>query len=86
MDSQLLKSLQALCGRRLNYTGHDCTVIDVLDGENALVLRCEDSQRSIQANQFGEANRRVRECRSLAVFDEHSEINPVIKTWLDQLP
>jgi hypothetical protein len=83
MDKQLLQRIQSLCGRQLSYAGHRCTVVDVLERENVLVLRCEDKQRSIQPNQFGEATRRVRECHSLSLFDEHRALNPIVQGWLD---
>jgi hypothetical protein len=82
MDSQLLQQLRALVGRVLVYGGHSCRIVEILDGEDSLVLRCEDSERVIQGNQFGEATRRVKRHHTLALFDEHHNLNPVIRAWL----
>jgi len=83
METQLLQQLRALIGQTLVYSGHPCRIIEVLDRENALVLRCEDSERIIQGNQFGEATRRVQRCHTLPLFDEQRRLNPVIRNWLD---
>ena len=83
MDAQLLQQLRLLVGRHIEYRGHACQVIEILDSEKALVVRCEDKSRVIQGNQFGEATRRVQECHTLPLFDEHNVLNPVVKGWLD---
>ena len=83
MEAQLLQQLRALIGKTLRYSGHSCRIIEVLDHENALVLRCEDDERVIQGNQFGEATRRVQRCHTLPLFDEHQSLNPVIRSWLE---
>lgn len=83
MEHRVLQQLRALIGRSLVYRGHSCRIVEILDSENALVLRCEDSERVIQGNQFGEATRRVESHHTLVVFDEHSNLNPVIKAWLE---
>lgn len=83
MDSQLLQRLRTLIGRTLTYSGHSCQIIEILERDNALVLRCEDSERVIQGNQFGEATRRVKRCHTLPLFDQHDSLNPVIRAWLE---
>ncbi len=83
MEAQLLQQLRQLIGRTLVYGGHSCQLIEVLDRENAVVLRCEDGERVIQGNQFGEATRRVQRCHTLPLFDEQRSLNPVIRAWLD---
>jgi len=83
METELLQQLRTLVGRTLVYSGHSCQIIEILDSENALVLRCEDSERVIQGNQFGEATRRVKRCHTLPLFDEHQSLNPVIRAWLE---
>jgi len=82
MEAQLLQQLRALIGQTLVYSGHHCRIIEVLDQEKALVLRCEDNERVIQGNQFGEATRRVQCCHTLPLFDEQHCLNPVIRSWL----
>lgn len=82
IDTQLLQQLRALIGKPVEYAGHACCVIEVLDNEQLLVVRCENSQTVIQGNQFGEAARRVQQCHSLPLFDEHGELDAVIGGWL----
>ena len=84
MDTKLLQQLRLLVGKTVEYRGHACHVIEVLDAENALVVRCEGGQRVIQSNQFGEATRRVQQCHTLPLFDENGTLNPVIGGWLAQ--
>jgi hypothetical protein len=82
METLLLQRLRALLGQTLEYAGHTCQIIEILDQENALVLRCEDSERVIQGNQFGDATRRVKRHHTVQLFDEHHALNPVIQSWL----
>ncbi len=83
MERELLQQLRALIGRTLTYSGHNCRIIEILDHEDALVLRCEDNERVIQGNQFGEATRRVKRTHTLPLFDNHQSLNPVIRAWLE---
>ena len=83
MDEYILQRLQTLVGRRFVYQGHTCTVIELLDRENSLILRRVDEEMTIQGNQFGEATRRVHACHTIMVFDEHETLNPLIEHWLD---
>jgi len=83
METRVLQQLRSLIGRSLVYGGHSCQIIEILESENALVLRCEDSERIIQANQFGEATRRVKRHHTLPLFDEHQALNPIIAAWLE---
>ena len=83
MDTKLLQQLRLLVGKPVEYHGHACRIIEVLDSENALVVRCEGSQRVIQSNQFGEATRRVQQCHTLPLLDENDKLNPAIEAWLE---
>ena len=83
MDTKLLQQLRLLVGKSVEYRGHTCRIIEVLDSENALVVRCEGMQRVIQSNQFGEATRRVQQCHTLPLFDENDKLNPVIEAWIE---
>ena len=76
MNSDLLEQLRALVGKPVEYAGHSCRIVEVLDSEHALVIRCEGKERVIQGNQFGEANRRVPEFHTLPLFEEGSTLNP----------
>jgi hypothetical protein len=82
IEPALLRQLRALVGQRVDYSGHSCQIVEVLDSERALVIRCEGKERIIQGNQFGEANRRVQEYHTLPLFDESARLNPVIRDWL----
>ena len=82
IDSTLLQQLRLLVGKHVEYSGHACRVIEILDSEKAIVLRCESKPPVIQGNQFGEATRRVQQCHTLGLFDEHGRLDPVIHGWL----
>ena len=84
MDDATLDKLRSLCGQTLSYQGRNCTVIELLQNENSLVLQCSDQQRTIQANQFGEANRRVPDYHTLPLLIEHGVLNPVIAAWIKE--
>jgi hypothetical protein len=74
--------LRALVGRQIEFRGRSCRVIEILAAEQVMVVRCEEGDRIIQGNQFGEANRRVRECHTVPLFDENEDLNPVIRRLL----
>lgn len=83
IDPSLLQQLRSLVGRRIEYAGGTCCIIEILDSEKSLVIQCEDTQRVIQGNQFGEATRRVQECHTLPLFDDTGQLHPVIAGWLE---
>ena len=83
IDPPLLQQLRSLVGRHIEYAGNACCVIEILDTEKALVIQCEGKERVIQGNQFGEANRRVQQCHTIALFDDNGQLHPVIASWLD---
>jgi hypothetical protein len=82
IETALLEQLRSLVGRQVEYSGHNCRIVEVLDSEHALVIRCEGKERVIQGNQFGEANRRVQEYHTLPLFEEGAQLNPVVRKWL----
>ncbi|GEM_PF-1169014 len=76
--------LAALVGRRVDYLGMPCRIIDYLPSERILVLEQAGGGQVIQPNQFGDANRRVPEIVNLALFEPGSDrLDPVIAAWLD---
>lgn len=82
-EDDQLDSVRLLIGREVSYLGSACRVIELLESEQVLVLRCEGEFRQIQPNQFGEASRRVQQCVSLPLFDENSgQLLPLIVAWL----
>jgi len=83
IEHDLLERLRSLVGQHVEYSGHSCRIVEVLDSEHALVIRCEGKERVIQGNQFGEANRRVPEYHTVPLFDESLTLNPLVRSWLD---
>ncbi len=82
-----LTPFRVLVGRQVRYGGHVCRVVEVLETEQALVLRCEGELRSIQGDQFGKASRRVQPCLTLSLYDpETGELDPVVRDWLQSTP
>ena len=78
----MLKHLQSLLGQTLTYQGERCTIIEILQSENTLVLQCDKHRPVIQANQYGDASRRAPNYLSLPIYVEHDLLNPIIETWL----
>ncbi len=60
--------LRSLIGLRVHHMGQDCTIIEVLDDEPAVVLQCDKGSDVIQANQFGDPARRVPATSTVPVF------------------
>ena len=54
-----LDQLRGMIGLRLFYQGIQCQVIEVLEDGPSLVLQSIEEEPGIQANQHGEATRRV---------------------------
>jgi len=46
IDPTLLQQLRLLVGKHVEYSGHACRVIEILDSEKAIVLRCENKPPS----------------------------------------
>ena len=70
-------SLQALIGRTVHYRGQAWRVIEFLEDEGQLVLQAAGRDRVIQADQYGEAHRRVPECLSIPVHgDDGKTLHP----------
>jgi len=72
-----LDCLRACIGRELEFEGHRCRVIEVLEDGPALVLSCETAAPVIQPNQHGDATRRVPRTRTVPVLNvEGTALNP----------
>lgn len=72
--------LRGLIGRRVRYQGHDCTIIEVLDDEPAVVLRCHENLQVIQPDQFGDPVRRVPATHTIPVLGSDGQsLDPVFK-------
>lgn len=77
MPTPSLERLRACIGRELDFEGHHCRVIEVLEDGPALVLSCETAAAVIQPNQHGDATRRVPRTRTVPVMNaEGTALNP----------
>lgn len=83
--------LRHIIGQQLNYKGHACEVIEVLEDGPQLVLRnldvanAEDQELSrnpIQPNQFGEAHRRTPETFTVPALDKNAQPIPFLQTLI----
>jgi len=72
-DNEFFRRLRKLIGRRCRHYGQSCTLIEVLEWEQVIVLRCEEAIPPIQADQFGQALRRASETRQVPVLDADGE-------------
>ena len=66
-----VERLRACIGREVICAGERCAVIEVLEDGPMLVLSCLSGTTVVQANQHGDATRRVPQTRTVPV------INPV---------
>lgn len=74
--------LRQAIGKQLNYKGHRCEIIEILEDGPQLVLRNldfdhnaepSDSRNPIQPNQFGEAHRRTPETFTVTAVDKQQQ-------------
>lgn len=63
-----LERLRACIGREVICDGERCTIVEVLEDGPMLVLSCLSGITVVQANQHGEATRRVPRTRTLPVY------------------
>lgn len=84
--------LRHIIGQQLNYKGHTCEVIEVLEDGPQLVLRNLDvvsaqeqalSRNPIQPNQFGEAHRRTPETFTVPALDKNAQPIPFLQTLIE---
>lgn len=59
MITLTMEQLRCLIGSRVRYEGATCEIIEVLEDGPALILQYADEHVEIQADQHGEAHRRV---------------------------
>lgn len=72
-----LERLRACIGREVICAGEPCVILEVLDDGPMLVLSCLSGTTVVQANQHGEATRRVARTRMLPVFNaEDGQLHP----------
>lgn len=78
MDIERLpQRLRGLIGTRLRHQGQSCRIIEVVEPGPMLIVQCENTNGVIQANQYGDATRRVPKTISIPVLSEDgSEYHP----------
>ncbi len=80
-DTDVLSRLRALVGATVRYGEQRARILELLMDEQALVLEVIDGDPVIQANQFGDATRRVGRTVTLPIYAADSdELNPVLQT------
>ena len=71
MDIERLpQRLRGLIGTRLRHQGQSCRIIEVVEPGPMLIVQCENTNGVIQANQYGDATRRVPKTISIPVLSE----------------
>ena len=63
-----LEQLRGMIGLKVRHHGLSCQVIEVLEDGPPLVLQDCKATSTIQANQFGDANRRVPQTQTIPVL------------------
>lgn len=74
MHSQLINvdNLRNLIGHEVHYEGRRCKIIEVLEDIPAVILQQHEHHTTIQADQHGEAHRKVPRTITLPVMDQES--------------
>lgn len=68
-----VERLRTLIGHEVQYDGIDCQIIEILEDGPALILQHRHHVTTIQADQHGEAHRRVPTTITIQVFDQMGE-------------
>jgi len=63
-------------GREVAYEGRVCRIVELLEDQGALVVECTGDERTIQANQYGDATRRVPRTLTIPLTDEDGRPTP----------
>jgi len=68
-----MNNLRNLIGQEVNHEGRACKIIEILEDDfPAVILQHHERQTSIQADQHGEAHRKVPSTITLPVIDRES--------------
>jgi hypothetical protein len=81
LDKQSIRveHLRDLIGLKVKHQGAQWEIIEVLEDGPTLVLRDCEMHTVIQADQHGEAHRRVPSTTTIPLFDrDGSELNPAL--------
>ena len=78
--NELVRTLQALVGREAVVDGVRCQVIEILEAGPRVVV-CELDGAEIQANQYGDPQRRVPRTHTLPLRSSiEDDLHPVVRT------
>ncbi|MGV6827550.1 MAG: hypothetical protein ACWA5Q_11300 [bacterium] len=68
-------NISKLIGSKFLFRGRTWQLVEVLDDEDSLVIAPEHAKQSgrIQANQYGQATRRCRECLTLRLSNTEGD-------------
>ena len=72
MDDEILTRMRGLIGRHFDYLGERWTLIEVLADDGTVVL-CRANAATIQADQYGRANRRCAETMMVPILSDDGE-------------
>ena len=81
LDDQLIRAenLSELIGLKVKHQGSYWEIIEILEDGPALVLRDCEMHTVIQADQHGEAHRRVPSTVTIPLFEQDgNELNPAL--------
>lgn len=65
-----IEQLRGMIGLNVRHNGNRCQVVEVLEDGPSLVLQCLGRDTAIQADQHGEAHRRVPPVYTIAILSE----------------
>ena len=69
-----VEQLRDFIGHDVRYEGRDCCIIEILEDGPALVLQHNTSMTTIQADQHGEAHRKVPSTITIEVMDKEKGV------------
>lgn len=85
IEPKLLATLRRQIGSRGLYQNQEYELIEVLEHDNALVLRDCSKAHTIQSDMHGEAHRMVAKTHTVPIFsDVDAGLHPVIKEFFSQ--
>lgn len=81
---KLANTLHSLIGLEFSHQNKQCTLIEVIEDGPWLVVQCL-SEKTIQPNQHGNANRRSHPTYTIHCLNElKTDLHPVLKNALPQ--
>ncbi len=73
MEKINVSRLRVLIGREVDYEGQRCQIIEILEDGPAVVLQNKDHGATIQADQHGEAHRKVPSTITVPILNQDGE-------------